>query len=96
MFKNHWWMGTRVESDEGFSVEWKSDSLVYKEDGRSMGVTVDHGADEIIVFTDTVARWDDDPDTLIDTDVRDRIVNNILRALTSYQDRHNGKVALFK
>jgi hypothetical protein len=96
MFKNKWWMGTKVVSDEGFSIEWGRDLLVYREDGRSMSVTVDYGANDINVFTDSVTRWDDNPSVLIDKTVQERIVSNIFRALTFYQERQHGKVRLIE
>jgi len=89
-------MGTRVVSDEGFSIEWMRDLLIYREDGRSMFVTVDFGANDINVFTDTVTRWDDDPETVIEEHVRERTVNNIFRALTFYQASRHGKVTLLR
>lgn len=89
-------MGTQVVSDEGFSIVWARDLLIYREGGRSMSITVDYGANDINVFTDTVTRWDDDPERSIDSEARDRIIDNIFRALTYYQERHQGKVALLK
>jgi hypothetical protein len=87
-------MGSTVISDEGFSIQWGRDALRYTENGRSMLINIDSGANEVIVFTDTVTRWDDDPATLVDKNTRDRIADNILRALTFYQERYRGKVTL--
>ena len=92
MFKNRWWMGTRVTSDEGFSIEWMQALLIYREGKRCMSVTVDYGANNISIFADTATRWDDDPATLIDKDTQERIIGNIVAALNYYQNPRGGKV----
>lgn len=57
------------------------DSLVYRESGREMSVTVDIGADEANVFLDSIARWDDAPNQAIGEDSKRHIADNIRRAL---------------
>jgi hypothetical protein len=89
-------MGSRVVSDEGFSVKWGRDALLYKEHERTMTVTIDWGGNGITLFSGSVTRWDDDPSTLIDKDAQGAIVNNIFRALTFYQERHHGEVRLLE
>jgi hypothetical protein len=94
MFKNRLWMGWRVTSDEGFEIEWGSDVLRYKENKRTMLITIDCGANDITVFGDTATRWDDDPLHSIEKSEQSRIIDNISRALTFYQDLHHGKLVV--
>ncbi len=81
MFKKKLFSGGRIDSDEGFSVIFGRDSLIYRESGRNMSVTVDIGGDEANVFLDSIARWDDAPNQAIGEDSKRRIADNIRRAL---------------
>ncbi len=81
MFTKKLFSGGRIDSDEGFSVLFGRDSLVYRESGREMSVTVDIGADEANVFLDSIARWDDAPNQAIGEDSKRHIADNIRRAL---------------
>src|SRR3954462_13128723 len=69
-----------VYSDEGFYIAYGRDWLVYQERDRKKKLTVDAGKG-IAIFTDTVGRWDDDPTNRIDQNERERIIQNIKRAL---------------
>lgn len=94
MFKSRWWMGWRVVSDEGFEIQWGSNVLLYHENNRSMTVTVDCGANDIVLFADTATRWDDDLLNSIEKREQTRIVENITRALGFYQTLHHGKLTV--
>lgn len=81
MFKERFLSGA-IESDEGFSVrELGRDRLVYVEGGRRMSITIDNSLGEVVIFLDSVGRWNDDPGTGIDDETRSRVVENIRRAL---------------
>ena len=74
-------LGSKIVSDEGFSVEIGRDWLINKRAGRQMEVTVDVGGSEINVFTDTIGRWDDDLGRAVDSDTKESITNDIADAL---------------
>jgi hypothetical protein len=42
-----------------------------------MSISIDYGANEVNVFTDTVGRWDDDPSARIDEAQRQEILRDI-------------------
>ena len=43
-----------------------------------MSVTIDLGAGEVNISTDTVSTWDEQPDNLLPEDVRKEILDNIV------------------
>ena len=76
MFRKRKWYERgrgRIESDEGFSVFLGRDAVIYGEDGRSMTITVDSGADRAVVFKASIGRWDDDPAHLVDDETSRKI-----------------------
>jgi hypothetical protein len=79
--KNKWFHRGRIESDEGFSVDFGRDIVVYYESGRRMAITADVGAGQVNIFIDTIGRWDDDPMNAVKAEEKARIANNIKRAL---------------
>lgn len=71
----------RIDSDEGFSVAFGRDVVVYYEANRRMEITADFSGRAGAIFVDTIGRWDDDPsNTMSDRDKR-RIAENIKRAI---------------
>lgn len=93
MFKNTWFTG--IVSDEGFSVRMGNrDSFVYEEKGHRMTFSIDWGADTIVLFTETMNRWDDAPSIQVDGSTQRRIVDNVSRALTFLVSRSGGQVIL--
>jgi hypothetical protein len=76
-----WFHRGRIESDEGFSVAFGRDTIVYCEAGRRMAVTADVGAGQANIFTVSIGRWDDDPQNAVSDEAKQRIANNIKRAL---------------
>jgi hypothetical protein len=83
MFWTRWYHRAKVYSDEGFSIEYGQDWLVYQRASRRMTITIDYGATEVTIFRDTVNRWDDDPSGQIDSETKFQIVSDIQRALES-------------
>lgn len=83
MFKSPWFKKWDVISDEGFSISWGRDWLLYNRAGRSMTMTVDAGGRGpiITIFADTANRWDDDPSTEVDESTRRTVLNDVKRAL---------------
>ena len=71
----------RIESDEGFAVAFGRDIVAYYESGRRMAITADFGGRQGNVFVDTVGRWDDDPLNASDEKEKQRISDNVKRAL---------------
>ena len=71
----------RIESDEGFSVAFGRDTVVYYESGRRMAITGDFSGSTGAIYADTIGRWDDDPLNAVNEKEKDRIANNIKRAL---------------
>ena len=63
----------RIESDEGFSVSFGRDTLIYRESEKTMSVTVDIGANEANVFRDSIGRWDHDPSDAVSDQEKQRI-----------------------
>ncbi len=88
MFKKHWLRRNRILSDEGYSVEIIGrDTLVYQEGTRRMPITVEMGLHGFAVLVDTVGRWEDSPDTLVEPQTQTQIVNRIKRALESQAEQ---------
>jgi len=83
MFRTSWFNRGKITSDEGFSVSFGSDWVVYEESGRKMTLTVDVGAGGATIFEETANRWNDDLPTVVDDVVRRRIVANVKNALES-------------
>ena len=82
MFKRRLWFHRgRIDSDEGFSVAFGRDMVVYRESGRRMAITADVGAQEANIFTISIGRWDDDQVNIISEAEKQRIADNIERAL---------------
>ncbi len=81
--KRRWLRRGWIDSDEGFSVAFGRDTLIYRECGRKMSITVDVGAGQANVFTESIGRWDDDPNNRVSDAIRQRIADNIKRALES-------------
>jgi hypothetical protein len=81
MFWTRWYNKGRVLSDEGFSIEYGQDWLVYQRAPKRMTITIDYGGTEVNIFTDTVNRWDDDPSTEVDQSTKSQIASDIKRAL---------------
>jgi len=79
MFRTAWRGG--IKSDEGFSVWLGRDKLVYGEGKRKMEVTVDFGANEVVIFQVSIGRWDDDLGNAADEKEKLRIADNIKRAI---------------
>jgi hypothetical protein len=75
--KNKWLHRRRIKSDEGFSVAFGRDTLVYRESGRGMAITVDVGANQANLFTNSVGRWDDDLMNTVKPEEKERIADNI-------------------
>jgi len=85
----------RVVSDEGFAVLVRGqDTLEYCENGRKMSISIDCGGNGIVVFADSVSRWDDDPSASIDEQTRAKITDNIVRALRFKVQPRGGHVDL--
>ena len=84
MFTTKKWLHRgRIESDEGFSVSFGRDTVVYREFGRRMAITADVGAGQANVFANSIGRWDDDPLNAESDQAKQRIANNVKRALES-------------
>jgi hypothetical protein len=66
-----------VDEQSGPSVWLGRDTLIYSLGSRKMAITVDCGGNEVRIFTDTIGRWNDDPDTRIDEAQRARILEEI-------------------
>jgi hypothetical protein len=81
MFRTPWFDRGRTISDEGFSVKTYRSSVVYEEAGRKMSITSTPAPNGFDVFVDSIARWDDAPETSISAAERDRIAHNVRRAL---------------
>ena len=82
MFTMEKWLNrSRIESTEGFSIALGRDKLVYREDGRSMQITVDVGAGQVNVFVDSIGRWDDDPMNSEVEEIKQKITSKIKSAL---------------
>jgi hypothetical protein len=64
------------------SVTFGRDWLLYNRNGRKMSITADAGAYEIVVFRDTVSRWDDTPMDMISNQERNKILQDIEDALS--------------
>ena len=79
--KRKWFHRGRIESDEGFSIDFGRDIVVYYESGRRMAITADVGAGRVNIFIDSVGRWDDDPMNAVKAEEKSRISDNIKRAL---------------
>jgi hypothetical protein len=73
----------RIYSDEGFFVAVFRDQLIYYEGRRKMTITVEMGAHGFAVYSDTIGRWDDDPLSSVTAAERNRIEDNIKRAVES-------------
>jgi len=71
----------RIESDEGFSVAFGRDVVVYYEGDRRMEITADFSGRTGAVFVDTIGRWDDDPLNALSDKEKQRIAENIKRAI---------------
>ena len=81
MFKTPWFDRALIESDEGFSVRWGQDWVIYNENGRKLTFTVDIGAGGANIFVGSITRWDDEPSVQIDSSTQSRIAENARRAL---------------
>lgn len=82
MFRRRWFSG-EIISDEGFSVLPKRDQIVYRETGRTLTMTADMGVKGFTIFLDSIARWDDAPQTSISPHESGRIAEKVRRALKS-------------
>ena len=81
--KRRWFTRGRIDSDEGFSVALGRDAVAYWEGSRRMLITADAGAGKVVVFTESIGRWDDDLSHSVCSEERERIAHNIQRAFES-------------
>jgi hypothetical protein len=79
--ENKWFHRGRIESSEGFSVGFGRDTVIYRESGRRMAITADIAAGQANLFTSGVGGWDDAPSSAVSDDERQKILNNVKRAL---------------
>jgi len=82
MFRRRWFSG-EIVSGEGFSILPKRDQIIYREKGRTLRMTADMGTRGFTVFLDSIARWDDAPQSAISPPESIRIAGNVRRALES-------------
>ena len=80
-FKSNGLLRNEIVSDEGFTVVTGKDSLLYTEGERQMHVTTEAEPSGLAVALDTIGRWDDNPSRTVSDDDKQRIANNIRRAL---------------
>jgi len=85
MFKKRSWLHRgRIESDEGFSIVVSGrDTVIYREGGRAMPITVDIGPDGFTIFLTSIGRWNDDPVHAVGEQKKRAIADNVRRALAS-------------
>jgi hypothetical protein len=81
--RKKWFHRGWIESNEGFSVAFGRDNIVYRELGRKMAITADVGVGQASVFVISIGRWDDDPLNPVSDQAKQRIANNVKRALES-------------
>jgi hypothetical protein len=74
--------GRGGRSPDHFSVTFGRDWLVYEKGGRKMTISADAGCDQIVIFTETLGRWDDDFEHRLDEPLRDKILHDIAQNLT--------------
>ena len=65
----------------GTSVSYGRDWILYVRDGRKMSISADSGVNDVTLFSETVGRWDDAPDTRIDEDERQQIIDDVKQQL---------------
>jgi hypothetical protein len=72
-----WFRHNEDVSHDKVSIRLGRDWLVYQRGARKMSITIDYGGDQVNIFTDTVSRWDDDPNTLIEDIERQKILQDV-------------------
>lgn len=79
IFGGHW-----IESDLGFAVKVaKRDLILYREAKRQMSVTADVAANVVVLFRQGLGRWDDDSSVSVVEEEKNRILDNLTKALES-------------
>jgi hypothetical protein len=79
LFRPDW-----ITSSSGeYSILIGRDQLIYREHSRKMAITIDSDTDSVIIFVDTVGRWNDNLSNSVDDGEKHRIIRNLCSLLDS-------------